>query len=317
MRRAPSSPRRKVQILLLREDLRIVEMRGNVPTRLRKLAADPSLDGILLAKAGLDRLGREVIPAGLHVAVVERILPAPGQGAIAVECRKSDLASIELLRCHSPRSDGGVCRGGTRFPARARRWVSRRHCGLGDNRGWKIDSAHLSTFMKAGICYLVGAGPGDPGLFTIKGRACLERAEVVVYDYLCNPLLLKWAPDSAEKIYVGKKAGTHTRSQEEINALLVEKARSGKIIVRLKGGDPFLFGRGGEEAEALADAGCLFEVVPGVTSAIAGPAYAGIPVTHRAHNAALTIFTGHEEPGKANSALATRRSPALQEPRSC
>jgi uroporphyrinogen III methyltransferase/synthase len=157
--------------------------------------------------------------------------------------------------------------------------------------------------MKAGICYLVGAGPGDPGLFTIKGRACLERAEVVVYDYLCNPLLLKWAPDSAEKIYVGKKAGTHARSQEEINALLVEKARSGKITVRLKGGDPFLFGRGGEEAEALADAGCLFEIVPGVTSAIAGPAYAGIPVTHRAHNATLTIFTGHEEPGKANSAL--------------
>ena len=157
--------------------------------------------------------------------------------------------------------------------------------------------------MKAGICYLVGAGPGDPGLFTLKGRACLERAEVVVYDYLCNPLLLKWAPDSAEKIYVGKKAGTHARSQEEINALLVEKARSGKITVRLKGGDPFLFGRGGEEAEALADAGCLFEVVPGVTSAIAGPAYAGIPVTHRAHNAAVTIFTGHEEPGKANSAL--------------
>ena len=157
--------------------------------------------------------------------------------------------------------------------------------------------------MKHGICYLVGAGPGDPGLLTIKGRACLERAEVVVYDYLCNPALLKWAPESAEKLYVGKKAGAHTLSQEEINALLVEKARAGKIVVRLKGGDPFLFGRGGEEAEALADARCLFEVVPGVTSAIAGPAYAGIPVTHRAHNAVLTIFTGHEEPGKPNSAL--------------
>jgi uroporphyrinogen III methyltransferase / synthase len=157
--------------------------------------------------------------------------------------------------------------------------------------------------MKAGICYLVGAGPGDPGLFTIKGRACLERAEIVVYDYLCNPSLLKWAPASAEKIYVGKKAGAHTLSQEEINALLVAKARAGKIIVRLKGGDPFLFGRGGEEAEALADARCPFEIIPGVTSAIAGPAYAGIPVTHRAHNATLTIFTGHEEPGKSNSAL--------------
>ena len=157
--------------------------------------------------------------------------------------------------------------------------------------------------MKAGICYLVGAGPGDTGLFTIKGRACLECAEIVVYDYLCNPSLLKWAPDSAEKIYVGKKAGAHTLAQEDINALLVAKARAGKIIVRLKGGDPFLFGRGGEEAEALADAGCPFEIVPGVTSAIAGPAYAGIPVTHRAHNATLTVFTGHEEPGKPNSAL--------------
>jgi uroporphyrinogen III methyltransferase/synthase len=157
--------------------------------------------------------------------------------------------------------------------------------------------------MKSGICYLVGAGPGDPGLLTIKGRSSLERAEVVVYDYLCNPALLKWAPESAEKIYVGKKAGAHTLSQEEINALLIQKTRAGKIVVRLKGGDPFLFGRGGEEAEALADAKCAFEIVPGVTSAIAGPAYAGIPVTHRAHNAVLTIFTGHEEPGKPESTL--------------
>jgi uroporphyrinogen III methyltransferase / synthase len=157
--------------------------------------------------------------------------------------------------------------------------------------------------MKGGMCYLIGAGPGDPGLLTIKGRAILERAEVIVYDYLCNPALLKWASPSAERIYVGKKAGKHTQSQEEINALLVEKTRAGQILARLKGGDPFLFGRGGEEAEALADAGCLFEVIPGVTSAIAGPAYAGIPVTHRAHNSMLTIFTGHEEPGKPDSAL--------------
>ena len=145
---------------------------------------------LLLAKAGLDRLGREFIPAGLHVAVVERILPAPGQGAIAVECRKSDLATIELLRAIHHEDDGAVCHSGTRFPSRARRRVSRGDRGLGSDRGWKIDSSHISTFMKAGICYLVGAGPGDPGLFTIKGRACLERAEVVVYDYLCNPALL-------------------------------------------------------------------------------------------------------------------------------
>jgi uroporphyrinogen III methyltransferase / synthase len=157
--------------------------------------------------------------------------------------------------------------------------------------------------MKSGICLLVGAGPGDPGLLTLKGRASLERAEVVVYDYLCNPAILKWAPESAEKIYVGKRAGVHTRSQGEINALLVKKTQAGKVVVRLKGGDPFLFGRGGEEAEALADAGCTFEIVPGVTSAIGGPAYAGIPVTHRAHNSVLTIFTGHEEPNKPEPKL--------------
>lgn len=149
----------------------------------------------------------------------------------------------------------------------------------------------------------MGAGPGDPGLFTLKGRACLERAEVVIYDYLCNPLLLTFAPESAERIYVGKKAGNHTRTQDEINALLVEKTGEGKRVVRLKGGDPFVFGRGGEEAEALAAAKLAFEVVPGVSSALAGPAYAGIPVTHRAHNGMLTIFTGHEEPGKAETAI--------------
>ncbi|CAN5661661.1 uroporphyrinogen-III C-methyltransferase [soil metagenome] len=157
--------------------------------------------------------------------------------------------------------------------------------------------------MKSGICYLVGAGPGDPGLFTLKGRECLERAEVVIYDYLCNPILLNYAPASAERIYVGKKAGDHTRTQDEINALLVKKTGEGKVVVRMKGGDPFLFGRGGEEAEALAAAKLRFEIVPGVSSALAGPAYAGIPVTHRAHNGVLTIFTGHEDPEKPETTI--------------
>lgn len=157
--------------------------------------------------------------------------------------------------------------------------------------------------MTRGICYLVGAGPGDPLLMTLKGRQCLERAAVVVYDYLSNPVFLDWVPAEAEKIYAGKKAGAHTLKQSEINALLVEKTLEGKVVVRLKGGDPFLFGRGGEEAEALAAAGCAFEVVPGVSSALAGPAYAGIPVTHRAHNTTLTIFTGHEDPLKPATSL--------------
>jgi uroporphyrinogen III methyltransferase/synthase len=156
---------------------------------------------------------------------------------------------------------------------------------------------------KSGICYLVGAGPGDPGLLTMRGVELLRQADVIIYDYLCNPTLLQQAPATAEKIYVGKSAGKHTLSQEEINALLVESAQAKKLVVRLKGGDPFLFGRGGEEAEALAAAGIKFEIVPGVTSAIGGLAYAGIPVTHRASNSMLTIFTGHEDPSKKESVL--------------
>ena len=157
--------------------------------------------------------------------------------------------------------------------------------------------------MTHGICYLVGAGPGDPMLLTLKGRECLGIADVVVYDYLSNPVLLGHVKEGAEILCAGKKAGRHTLSQPEINALLVERTKQGKTVVRLKGGDPFLFGRGGEEAIALAEAGCAFEVVPGVTSAIAGPAYAGIPVTHRDHNTVLTIFTGHEDPSKPETSV--------------
>jgi uroporphyrinogen III methyltransferase/synthase len=145
-----------------------------------------------------------------------------------------------------------------------------------------------------GIVYLVGAGPGDPGLLTVRGAELLARADVVVYDYLSNPELLRHCPN-AEVIYVGKKAAAHSMTQEQINALLVEKGLAGKRVVRLKGGDPFVFGRGGEECEALAAAGLPFEVVPGITAAIAAPAYAGIPVTHRDLNSSFTFVTGHEK----------------------
>ncbi|MDD5350398.1 MAG: uroporphyrinogen-III C-methyltransferase [Chthoniobacteraceae bacterium] len=155
----------------------------------------------------------------------------------------------------------------------------------------------------SGICYLTGAGPGDLGLVTLKARQVLETAEAVVYDALCNPEMLAWVPKEAEVIYAGKKAGAHTLAQEEINALLVRLTGEGKRVVRLKGGDPFLFGRGGEEAEALAAAKLAFEIIPGVTSALAAPAYAGIPVTHREHNAQLTLFTGHEDPNKPGSSV--------------
>ena len=161
----------------------------------------------------------------------------------------------------------------------------------------------MADKKKTGRCYLVGAGPGDLGLVTLRAKQCIEQAEIIVYDYLCNPEMLNWASESAEIIYAGKKAGAHTLKQDEIHAFLVEKTGAGKQVVRLKGGDPFLFGRGAEEAEALARAGLAFEIVPGVTSAIAAPAYAGIPVTHRGENSHVTFFTGHEDPSKEESRI--------------
>ncbi len=157
---------------------------------------------------------------------------------------------------------------------------------------------------KIGKVYLVGAGPGDPGLITVRGKNLLEKAEVVVYDYLAGKKLLKHAPASAELIYVGKKGGVqHSHSQEEINQMLVDQAHLGKMVVRLKGGDPFIFGRGGEEVQQLHAAGVPFEVVPGVTSATAAATYAGIPITHRDYTASVAFLTGHEDPTKENSGI--------------
>ncbi|MHB1160785.1 MAG: uroporphyrinogen-III C-methyltransferase [Chloroflexota bacterium] len=156
----------------------------------------------------------------------------------------------------------------------------------------------------AGKVYLVGAGPGDPGLLTLRGAELLCLAEVVVYDRLANPLLLdRHLSPRAERIYAGKASSQHTLEQEEINRVLVAKAREGKSVVRLHGGDPFVFGRGGEEALALVAAGIPFEVVPGVTSAVAAPAYAGIPVSHRGQNTSFAVVTGHEDPTKLESTL--------------
>lgn len=151
------------------------------------------------------------------------------------------------------------------------------------------------------FCYLIGAGPGDPGLITCKGLDALSRADVVVYDYLASDILLSHARPDAEKIYVGKIAGNHAMSQEDINALLVRKAKEGKIVARLKGGDPYIFGRGGEEGRALFENGVPFCEVPGITSTIAGPAYAGIPLTDRTVASSVTIITGHEDPTKPDS----------------
>jgi uroporphyrinogen III methyltransferase / synthase len=152
-----------------------------------------------------------------------------------------------------------------------------------------------------GKVYLVGAGPGDAGLITVRGLEGIKNADVIVYDNLVNQSLLKHARPDAEVIFAGKMSKKHTMTQDEINALLVEKARAGKVVTRLKGGDPFVFGRGGEEAEAVSKAGLEFEIVPGISSSIAAPAYAGIPVTHRAVATAFMVITGHEDPTKEES----------------
>ena len=159
----------------------------------------------------------------------------------------------------------------------------------------------------AGKVYLVGAGPGDPGLLTLKGLEAIKAADCIIYDFLANSRLLDYAGEGVKTIYVGKKGSEKTLPQEDINRLIIKKALEGKTVVRLKGGDPFIFGRGGEEAEELAASGIEFEIVPGVTSAIAAPAYAGIPLTHRDLSSAVTFITGQENPLKERSSIAWDR----------
>ncbi|MBI5563127.1 MAG: uroporphyrinogen-III C-methyltransferase [Deltaproteobacteria bacterium] len=161
--------------------------------------------------------------------------------------------------------------------------------------------------MKSGKVYLVGAGPGDPGLITVKAAGLLKEADCVIYDFLANARLLEYTSPGSVHIYVGKKGSSKTMPQDEINALIIKKAKAGKTVVRLKGGDPFIFGRGGEEAEEVIKAGLTFEVVPGVTSAIAAPAYAGIPLTHRDLASSVTFITGQEDPLRERSNIAWDR----------
>ena len=162
-------------------------------------------------------------------------------------------------------------------------------------------AVYVVNDMSEGVVYLVGAGPGDSKLITVKGLELLRNADVVVYDQLAGPDLLKEIKSGAELIDVGKKGGFHKAEQDSINQILVSKAKENKIVVRLKGGDPFMFGRGGEEAQELIDAGVKVQVVPGVTSAIAGPALAGIPVTHRDYASYVTFVTGHSKDGNAEA----------------
>jgi uroporphyrinogen III methyltransferase/synthase len=154
-----------------------------------------------------------------------------------------------------------------------------------------------------GMVYLVGAGPGDPELLTLKARRLLGEADAVVYDYLVDPEVLAWTRPDCARVFAGKKGGSFSCAQGDIDATLVRLAREGKTVVRLKGGDPFIFGRGGEEAVALATAGIPFAIVPGVTAALAAAAYAGVPLTHRAHSSAVVFLTGHEDPAKQDGTV--------------
>lgn len=165
------------------------------------------------------------------------------------------------------------------------------------------ENTQATTRKCLGKVYLVGAGPGDPGLLTLKGKGLLECADIVVYDALVSPQILAMINPLAQKIDAGKRSGRHSLLQEETTQLLIEKAQTQAIVVRLKGGDPFVFGRGGEEMEDLVRAGVPVEVVPGVTSGIAAPAYAGIPLTHRTYSSSVTFVTGHESAGKYRPAI--------------
>ena len=156
----------------------------------------------------------------------------------------------------------------------------------------------MSSQNKTGTVYLVGAGPGDLGLITVRARELIETADVLLYDYLANPKLLEWTKEGAEAIYVGKSNQRHSIPQDEIEEILVNRAQKGLNVVRLKGGDPFVFGRGGEEIEQLEIDKIPFEIVPGITAALATAAYAGIPLSHREHSSAITFLTGHENPEK-------------------
>ncbi len=323
-----SSERRRLQLTALYPEAEFSLLRGNVLTRLEKLDAG-RYDAIVLAAAGLERLGLgERISEYLEP---EQVIPAAGQGILAVQGREGeDYSYLDCIRdqgawqaamaerafvrlldggCSSPiaayakEKDGRLLLRGLYYDENTGKYRT------GVLEGSPDEAEALGTRLaellrdsvrggvNPGTVFLVGAGPSDPGLLTIKGRQVLERAQVVVYDRLVGAGILQMMPEEAEKIDVGKRSGNHPVPQEEINRLLLEKALEGKRVVRLKGGDPFVFGRGGEELELLAANRIPFEVVPGVTAAAAVPAYAGIPVTHRDYCSSVHLITAHKKRG--------------------
>lgn len=316
------SRRREFQLKRLRPDLKVVNIRGNVDTRLQKMEKE-QLDGIVLAAAGLHRLGmKDRITCYLEP---EEMISAPAQGVLALEIREEENVLRELLDalsdeetnraaeaergflqeiggdCHIP--VGAVCRKRTdgRYQLDAMfgnetgsRQAYATVCGVRPERLAREAAVKIRRQL-AGTVYLTGGGPGDPGLITVKGLKAIREADCIIYDRLSSPELLEEAKPSCEMIYVGKADHHHTMKQEEINRLLAEKSMRYEKTVRLKGGDVYVFGRGGEEGLFLAEKGIPFEVIPGISSSIAGLAYAGIPVTHRGKASGFHVVTAHNK----------------------
>jgi len=301
---ATGSVRRDALLRRKRPDIEILPMRGNVDTRLRKLFSpapgEPELDAIVIAAAGLKRLGREsVITEYLDP---EWMVPAPNQGQLAIELRSGDAAlkekvdslgddaaeAIAFAERAFLKENGGDCRRPVGALAESRNGRMRMRCVSGTSADDLVFS-----IREAGVVTLVGAGPGDPGLVTVKGLAAIREADAIVCDRLIPGELLKEAKPGCEIAYAGKAAGRHSMPQDEINALLAELALRHRNVVRLKGGDPFVFGRGGEEMAFLAAHSIPCRSIPGVTSAIAAPASFGIPVTCRGVASGFEVLTAH------------------------
>lgn len=322
-----SSLRRELQIKEINPQVQIKLLRGNVQTRLRKLK-EGQYDGIILAAAGIERLGYEK-EEEFHYEYLEpgTFLPAAGQGILAVESRTADAETAEMLAAiHDAeaacllaaersflKTIGGSCNApaaaycrkeGGRFLMDAMfvkdgahlRWA---HMDIAADAQSMLEAAiqlgkDIAGEVNKGIVYLVGAGPGDEDLMTRKGLKVLREADVVVYDSLASSSLLNEVRDDAELIFAGKRSSHHFKKQYETNQLLIDLAKEGKNVVRLKGGDPYIFGRGGEEGQELRAAGVDFVVVPGISSSYSVPAYCGIPVTHRDYASSFHVITGHE-----------------------
>ena len=327
-----SSLRRELQIKKVNPLVQIRMIRGNVLTRLRKLS-EGQYDAIVLAAAGLKRLA---LPDSgeYHYEFLDRsvCLPAAGQAILAVESRGGHLKEVldaihdaeAAVSLYAERAYLSAIGGSCNAPAAAYSWLEGdilhmealfapdgRH--LKKASGSRItglctgQAEALGRELAAKLCqgkvWLAGAGPGDRNLVTNRCLSCIREADVIVYDSLATDSLLNEAGRDAELIYAGKRASSHHLKQEETNALLIRMAKEGKKVVRLKGGDPFIFGRGGEEAQELLEAGIEYEIVPGVSSCYGAPAYAGIPVTHRDHASSFHVITGHEGNHKEKNVL--------------